>query len=503
MSFHFNIVKGFKDRRFIRWFCWSLLLVSCRIPGASDSSNTDRDTSRIIHDSGVVEELDCAVSVQLFESVVRSDTLVSMVPRLDWRASENISVQAVTDIGRDALLWGTPQAAASEGSIVVLGIPAMTPATVVLTAMTEQGLICSEEVLVPASSLPANVPTLNITNYDSDRAEGGYMSTVVITEDGHFVSIIDEEGKYVWLNDRGRDNVLGANFSLDGDGLIYMRWATPANNDADPPRDAAPGNIVRVGWDGEILSSFSVDGNHTDFVELPNGRIAFLGEYYRELTDETGESRLVKGDGVYEVSPDGLVTELWNVFDALDPVLDPYMSDDKSFTNANSLSYHTASDDLLVTISTQNSIHRFDYESGDTVWDLANDDARLSAVGDEAVIMSPHSSQLLDEETLLIFNRNYDPTGETPVVDMCSEAVVLDLDLDVGEAVERDIYQSEECLLVVFLGEAVRLNQGNTRVVYSSSGQIDEIDPIGDIVWQLNTDLGGAIGFVDWRPSLP
>ena len=81
--------------------------------------------------------------------------------------------------------------------------------------------------------------------------------------------------------------------------------------------------------------------------------------------------------------------------------------------------------------------------------------------------------------------------------------IVLDLDLDSGEAVESETYQSEECLLVVFLGEAVRLDEGNTRVVYSSSGQIDEVDSTGEIVWQLNTDLGGAIGFVDWRASLP
>jgi len=48
---------------------------------------------------------------------------------------------------------------------------------------------------------------------------------------------------------------------------------------------------------------------------------------------------------------------------------------------------------------------------------------------------------------------------------------------------------------VIFYGEAHRLESGNTMVIFSSAGQIDETTPAGNTVWQINTDVGGAFGY--------
>ena len=83
-----------------------------------------------------------------------------------------------------------------------------------------------------------------------------------------------------------------------------------------------------------------------------------------------------------------------------------------------------------------------------------------------------------------------------------SEAVELQLDVSSGNAERVWNYGGDDCLLVVYYGEAMRLDNGNTMVIFSSSGQVSEATPSGDTVWQLNADIGGAFGFGDRVDSL-
>jgi hypothetical protein len=489
---------------------WAVLGTSCRDLTEDDSAGKDTtvasdDTGESPVAEGLRESLDCVDGSGPFSSVQSSETLVAMVPRISWTASEPLEVRAVTDIGRDAPLTGELQETASDGDVLVLGIPALTEATVVLTAETEQGLFCTQELSIEPASLPPSLPPITLSSFDSERASGGYISTVVITESGRYLVILDELGEYVWALDVGKNSVAGADFADDGQGLVYMRWAEEADADEEPPVPAQPGRVVWVGWDGETQASVDVEESHTDFTELPDGNIITLVRTYRELTSEDGSQQLVMGDGLVEVSRSGEVTPVWDIFDELSPELEPAMNALKSFSHANSVSYHAESDDFLVGLANFNSILRIDHGTGDLIWDLANQDAALVATGEdgEDVIIAPHSAELLAEDSLLLFNRNYDDSGETPITDMCSEAIVLSLDLDAEEAVEVSSYGSDDCVLVVFFGEAIHMDNGNTRVIFSSSGQMSEGTPQGETVWQLNTAVGGAFGFGDWTELLP
>jgi hypothetical protein len=78
----------------------------------------------------------------------------------------------------------------------------------------------------------------------------------------------------------------------------------------------------------------------------------------------------------------------------------------------------------------------------------------------------------------------------------------IQLDPETGEASKEWSYTSDQCLLVVYFGEAIRLEGGNTLVIFSSSGQASETNGEGDTVWEIQTDLGGAFGFGDRRSSL-
>ena len=98
----------------------------------------------------------------------------------------------------------------------------------------------------------------------------------------------------------------------------------------------------------------------------------------------------------------------------------------------------------------------------------------------------------------MLFNRNIaNPLeqGETTIEEACSEAIEVTLSPEDGLATKTWSYRSEDCNLVLFYGEARRLENGNTLVIFSSSGQISEANPAGETVWQVNSDVGGAFTF--------
>jgi hypothetical protein len=46
------------------------------------------------------------------------------------------------------------------------------------------------------------------------------------------------------------------------------------------------------------------------------------------------------------------------------------------------------------------------------------------------------------------------------------------------------------------------LPSGNTLVVFSVKGQVDEVTPDGELIWQLTLGMGGALGYMTWLDSL-
>ena len=80
--------------------------------------------------------------------------------------------------------------------------------------------------------------------------------------------------------------------------------------------------------------------------------------------------------------------------------------------------------------------------------------------------------------------------------------MTIELSPEEGTATRGWSYHSDDCVLVLFYGEARRLDNGNTLVFFSSSGQISEASPEGETVWQVNADIGGAFGFGERAVSL-
>ena len=83
-------------------------------------------------------------------------------------------------------------------------------------------------------------------------------------------------------------------------------------------------------------------------------------------------------------------------------------------------------------------------------------------------------------------------------------AVVREFVLDEENLVAEEVwsYIRDPGVYVYAKGDVERLSNGNTLVTWSSSGEIQEVQPDGTVQWQVNTELGAANTFVNRVDSL-
>jgi hypothetical protein len=248
-------------------------------------------------------------------------------------------------------------------------------------------------------------------------------------------------------------------------------------------------------------------------VELPDGSYAALGWEVRSVQNSDGEARYLLGDTLLLVSTEGEVETLWSAFDhfeirpsKLNSTEGLSAEEPWDWSHANGLDYDPETNAFFITVAGLDTVARIDGDTGAQTWSIGVQGQDM--VDQSGIIQSPHSIQHLGSDRILLFNRNLPLDGEIPDgAEDCSEAIEFQLDLEQEEVETLWSYGSEECLWVVYLGEAQRLEGGNTQVIFSSAGQIDEATPGGDTVWRMNTDLGGAFGFGDrvssFRLDLP
>jgi hypothetical protein len=99
-----------------------------------------------------------------------------------------------------------------------------------------------------------------------------------------------------------------------------------------------------------------------------------------------------------------------------------------------------------------------------------------------------HSYTLLEEGFVALDNRA--STAEA------SRAV--EFRLAAGAMEEVWSYTSPDAFHEFGLGDAVRLPSGNTRIVWSSSGELNEVTPEGDLIWKVNLDVGAGFAYGDY-----
>jgi hypothetical protein len=356
---------------------------------------------------------------------------------------------------------------------------------VALTILVDGEPACDGDTTASTTHFTTQLSAGDVRVSTPDSPDAGLALVPVVGPSGSGAALFDEGGEMVWLKEidgPGRP-VLRALPSLDGKAVLYNESAAGLTR---------PGMIYRAPLDGGEPDVLEIEGAHTDFVEWAPGRFAFLGWEIREF-----DGRRLVGDRVLEVDEAGVVTELWNSFDAIEVDLSReyergWFADDptaEDWTHVNSITYAADEDAYYLTMTLDDAVARIERDSGRMSWRLANGAGEFAVAGEPPPILRPHSVQRLDG-TLLVFSRGPD---EGP--DMCSRAVEVAYDEQSWEAAEVWAYEPETCTRVAWLGSAQRLPGGNTLSCFSSAGQLDEVDASGALVMRTMLPAGSTFGF--------
>lgn len=477
---------------------WMILLsLACGSQSSPGGGGVDEDEGLVLLEEDCVSGGSGAIGTVEVET-----TAMPTVLRVRWLATRDAETWVEYASADDEILRTPRQRGEGPQEALLLGLPE--DADVAFRVVEDDGdtVWCGDPERAHTAPYPGPPPPLVVTGPGGDLAAPGFLIAPVLTEQATYVSILNRAGHYVWswglpiapAQDGGvQAPALRTHLSRDGRSLLFNLPALSEDTDAF---------IYRVGLDGESVQRIPVTGGHVDFTELPDGTILMLGWETRTY----GERTLV-GDTIIAIPKNRHQEVVWRAFDTFDVLLSAtyekgyYAPDPEAefWSHINSIRYDDDLDALVLTMTLGDSAFVLDASTFEVEWMLSRTGGTFSTVHADypgPLLSHPHSAAILDDH-VLVFSR-----GDPEDTSICAEAAEIALDEQLGTAEKVWRWSPDECMIVPFLGNAERLGNDNTLVNFASLGQIDEVNPAGDIILQLNTDLGAAFGYVDFLPSL-
>ncbi len=429
---------------------------------ASDTGDT-HDTSEGLSDPDC-EPLDITVEA----------TEVATVLRVRWSTFTPSSGHVSFGPTGGTLDLVTP--ATDEGTqheVLLLGVPADTDVTFRVSSENGTCSATSPDQSARTGSLPSG---LFPTRATGTAPWSGYQ-VVPLQGTGYAVVIIDNEGHYVWYHQvEAEGNLMRAFLSADGKHVLLCH--------AGPQEALQDGKIVKISLDGSEVTEVPFPYIDHDMVELPDGTIA-------AIVVETREGR--SADKIVELAPDGTQTEVFSAWDAWDPAELGIPDREPNWTHGNALDYDADEDVYYLSMKSMGTLAKIDRATGEVAWTMNGFANQFTYVDTEPIQMH-HQFEVLDG-TILFFE-NGDPDRAM------SRAVEVAYDEDARTVQEIWSYTSDPPLYVFAKGDVLRFDDGVTQVVWSSAGQIQNVSAEKEVIWQLDLDLGQAMTFVQYVPSM-
>jgi hypothetical protein len=357
--------------------------------------------------------------------------------------------------------------AVTGDTVTLLGLPALSE--IVFTLFSGGEAVC--EGAYETNNLPSGMPSVEVTVLDESAisSEGVFLG-VAVGQDDAFPFAIDRQGRWRFYRDStdlGRVSQIEP--ALDGSGIVL----------ADFSQDGSEESLVRYETMlNEAVKTVSLEGAHHFFTQQADGTIAHIRADAREWTDPaSGETMTVVGDTLVETR-DGVTTELFNPWDWAEPEQTGNWNSHfnvlgEDWTHANSLRYSAARDSYLFSMANLN-----------TVVEVSRDGEILAELtgSQDYPFDFQHDPHWTDEGTLLVVNHY---SGG-------SAAVEYEVDGDEMTAIWQ--YGEGEGISGVILGQATRLESGNTLVNFGGAGLIQEVTEAGAVVWEVSNGLGYVMG---------
>jgi hypothetical protein len=466
---------------------------SCLLWGCRDSSGKEKHVSPDSddgHDTGDVDAgIDTAGTTD-HDSTSNADTngdterdngyrlkvsLSEKIPTVgivEWSFDETPLTEARIEYGRNDKTEYTAPVDMSDPNhrTLLLGMKPSTEYLFRIVATDGTTTYKSGDHPIVTGSRPTGLPSQTITGTAPDY-EGGFIITSSYTSG--WVFIMDGDGDYVWWYKSGNTlECMRAKMTYDGEHVIIANGNIYTNV---PEPDA--GTLIAVSMDGLEERVFDVTKRHHDAEVLPGGEIAYF-EY-----ETTGPGTC---DRVMEMSPDGSTRQVFMVRDHFDRAVP-----DEEWCHSNAINYLPEEDAYTLSILNMNTIVKFD-RNGTVLWVLGGDDSDFPGVS----WVAQHQHQWLGDSILLFNNR-----GTGGGLGVASRAIEYSVDESTLEASLIWEYASGQ-MSSMAMGDAKRLPGGNTLVVFSASGTIQEVSPSKEIIRQITYSMGNAVGYVEWRESL-
>jgi hypothetical protein len=377
--------------------------------------------------------------------------------------------------------------------VLLVGLPALTEAHYQIVVAGEED---SERTIETGTVDPTFQP-LTITGGGHDLFAGVAM----LGGWGAGVAILDPEGRYVWnyIDDSGL-YVYRMRPLKDGSGIGYN-----AANVSGSPTITGTG-LVKVGFDGSGKTMVPLDYFAHDWVDFEDGTIAAIAfkpgplpkecpEVYAKAVKNDGKDQLL-GNHIVEIAPDGTQTEIWDSWDCFDPCVDISHTLDggiePGWTFANALDYDEDTESYLVSMRHLSSIASVSRATGQCNWIFGTTpSATVQPTG--KMFWNQHQFQWWPGH-LLVFD-NDGLGGPWKGDDAVDQSRVLEYAFDPTKPTAEVIWEYLPGLYSPVLGDVQRLENGDTMMVASLSGQIERVTSSGESVWKANTGAGTVFGF--------
>lgn len=296
-------------------------------------------------------------------------------------------------------------------------------------------------------------------------------------------TIFDLHGRVVWYHVEGQGmGVTRERLSVDGASVLYMVAAYGDSAEGDPA-------IVRVRFDGKELERIHIRSANHDFAELPDGTIGAIVSDVR-----TVEGVRYRGNAIVERSPEGTERTVWSAFDDFDPITTPSRYDDgELWTHANALDYDAESDSYWLGLRNLDMLVKIGRDSAEVVERVGGEDPTLPFAGSTEAFSGQHQFQWL-EHGLLVFDNSAD--------DRISHPVEYAFDANRTTLTQVWAHYADPVIWNYALGDVERDNDGGTRITYSTSGVVLQLNADDSARWQMSSPLGTGFGYTERIPAL-
>lgn len=354
------------------------------------------------------------------------------------------------------------------------------------------------EVEIPEP--PEDLPEVNVSVLDPNRSmvSTGMVLFNTFRKGQSHVMVVDGLGRVVWWRTLPQGlKALRSRTGRDGRSILFASYEFGQDAESDL------GQITT--WtlgEPEPVITRAVELHH-DFVELPDGQLAWLS-FDRD-------ERYIEGVGIaplqtdaLRVAPAGAVEgEETRIFSLLDDAIQqPDLVCDHmlpsgfgngyfEWSHSNSLAYEPSTDSL-----------RFLARYWDSVLEVGLDGTLHWQAGGEANqwdlqgwFNHGHATELSGSDWWVFSNNNH---VDGPKV---TDYVRLSVDAEEGVVTELARIPDPHGRYASYLGDVRSLDNGNILVSFSPEAHLMELTPDGDVVWELRIPEHD-IGRVEFVPSL-